>query len=318
MDILRGPAAENEIKGLLRKEPGIKIAVAYWGEGAVERLGFRALAEKKVQVVCNLRSGGCDPAEINALIELFGPDAVLTNDKLHAKVWWTERVAVVGSSNASTNGYGLEGDEAAGLIEMNVRVTAPADLLELERWYNHDLAAETRRMTRSDFLIAKKRRAQIRAGRPLSGASLLEVAKHDPQALRDRNILVWVWKHTERSNWANDKLKHEQSSRYDSEIDCYENVHGACVVPGSYILDFNLSSGASPVFGAWQVLLEKPLVKEKVRGLTNNILLCRYVNSVAGLKLGPRKSWNDAAKRAASSSKDEWALSEFAALYMQQ
>ena len=192
-----------------------------------------------------------------------------------------------------------------GQIEMNYRVTERADLQELERWFDEDLALGTRAITESDFYAARKRHAQIRAGRPLSGTSLVDIATRNPDFLKARNIFVWVWKHTDRSKWADTKLAREQESRHDGEIDCYEDVEGLRYTPGSYILDFNIGS-SSITFEPWQVLLDKPFVTEKVKGRTKNILLCRYAKSIAGIKLGPRKHWIDAAKRAAVSSRDEW------------
>lgn len=315
MEVLRGPAAETEIKGMLSKESQISVAVAYWGKGAIERLGLGSFRGQKFRVICNMRNGGCNPDEIRALIKLFGPDAVMTNDRLHAKVWLSERLAIVGSSNASTNGYGLEGEEAAGLIEMNVRVTTQTDLRELKRWFDKEVASGTRPITESDLHAAKQLHDQIRVGRPFSGSSLLQVANDHPSSLEDRSVFVWFRKHQDLSPWANARLTDEQESRNDSKIECYEDVaNGNGYMPGSYILDFDVSAPQSPIFTSWQILSDKPFILNKSK--RKSILLCRPVKKVHGLKLGPKKLWLQAAKRAISSPQEEWTLSEFFAHYM--
>ena len=113
---LGGLAAEREIKNLLSTCSRARLAVAYWGSGAVARLGLDAVDTRTVdiEITCDLRSGACNPKEIDKLIKLFGPDRVRTRDGLHAKAWITDAGCVLGSSNASANGLGHEADETHG------------------------------------------------------------------------------------------------------------------------------------------------------------------------------------------------------------
>ena len=104
--ILDGAAAEREIKNLLSACSRARLAVAYWGSGAVARFGLNAVRKRTVdiEITCDLMSGACNPSEVKKLIKLFGPDRVRTRDRLHAKAWITDVGCVLGSSNASANG----------------------------------------------------------------------------------------------------------------------------------------------------------------------------------------------------------------------
>jgi hypothetical protein len=66
MKFLDEVGALDKIQDLLRGTKEAKIAVAFWGRGAVETLGIdrRAL---QVEIICNLDSGACNPAEIEGL-----------------------------------------------------------------------------------------------------------------------------------------------------------------------------------------------------------------------------------------------------------
>lgn len=92
------------------------IAVPFWGNGAVKTLGLNVGAP--VRIICNLDHPGCNPWVIEKLLDL--KIRVRTNRRLHAKIYATSDVAIVGSSNVSSNGLTAEGEEAKGWIEANV------------------------------------------------------------------------------------------------------------------------------------------------------------------------------------------------------
>src|SRR4051812_16745180 len=73
------------------------IAVPFWGKGAAKLLGLDS--EGDVRVICNLDQPGCNPYVIEALRDL--KIKVKTHPRLHAKIYATEALAIVGSSNAS-------------------------------------------------------------------------------------------------------------------------------------------------------------------------------------------------------------------------
>jgi hypothetical protein len=121
--LLSGLHTESEIKKLLESSSQIRAAVAYWGADAMEQLGIEGLAGRDVIIICDLMSGACNPDEIERLQKYLGRQRVLMRDNLHAKVWLTEKGAIVGSSNASANGLGFERAELRGSIEANLLPT---------------------------------------------------------------------------------------------------------------------------------------------------------------------------------------------------
>src|SRR5258708_2971360 len=121
MHFLTEQTAPPLIIDALQKATSAKLAVAFWGEGAVERLGVRR-DHLEVEIICNLESGACNPAEIRRLIAMAPAVRIRSNPRLHAKLYWTANCAVVGSSNASANGLAVEGRPLAGWAEANVLV----------------------------------------------------------------------------------------------------------------------------------------------------------------------------------------------------
>ena len=107
-----GPAIARILRG-----KDVRCAVAFWGTGAVEHLfGPRGLPDN-ARIVCDLSMGSTNPKELRAmgaptsrrLKHLVG---------LHAKVYISDRGAVICSANASENGIGFR--DVAGLVEAGV------------------------------------------------------------------------------------------------------------------------------------------------------------------------------------------------------
>jgi hypothetical protein len=61
---LRGSDVEREAKEL-------RVAVAYWGGGSVDRLDIKSVAGNDTTIVCDLMSGACNPIEIECLQKAF-------------------------------------------------------------------------------------------------------------------------------------------------------------------------------------------------------------------------------------------------------
>lgn len=109
--------ALDKIREIFRSAEKAKIAVAFWGRGAIEALKIDR-PDLDVEIICNLDSGACNPAEIKRL-KSHPHISVRSDPRLHGKVYWTPRGVVVGSSNASTNGLAVE-DGLNGWAEANV------------------------------------------------------------------------------------------------------------------------------------------------------------------------------------------------------
>ncbi len=114
VEFLCGDALTLAIQKILA-EPEGRFAVAFWGDGAAEKLHQRGQGD--FQVICNLVSGATNPSEIRKLKR----QNVRQCDTLHAKVYIGSKSLVVSSANVSTNGLGLEGVEQARWIEVGTR-----------------------------------------------------------------------------------------------------------------------------------------------------------------------------------------------------
>lgn len=96
---------------------GLRCAVAFWGTGAVDHLFPAGGLPGDARIVCDLSMGLTNPEELRAmgapsnrrLKHLVG---------LHAKIYISDRGAIICSANASDNGIGFR--DVAGLVEAGV------------------------------------------------------------------------------------------------------------------------------------------------------------------------------------------------------
>jgi hypothetical protein len=119
--ILRETELPKKFRSLKKAASETLMAVPFWGTGAIKALGLSA---GKSRVICNLSSGACNPYEIAELKKLVGIK-VRTNPRLHAKIYASRNFAIIGSSNASTNGLAIAGKVSTGWIEANVLSKEP-------------------------------------------------------------------------------------------------------------------------------------------------------------------------------------------------
>ena len=129
-NFLGGKQLTTATKRIINEGDQIKVAIAYWGKDALSLLGLNS-RKKTVKVICCLRNGASDPA----IISRFGKRA-RQNDKLHAKVIWTPKGAIIGSANASSNGLPEEEELANGLIEAGIYVNNSRTLASIESWFD--------------------------------------------------------------------------------------------------------------------------------------------------------------------------------------
>lgn len=154
--LLREHEAAKEFKRARKKATSSVIAVPFWGKGAVSTLGLHV--GPPTRIICNLDSIACNPEIINQIRKL-GIN-VRTHLRLHAKIYATENLVIVGSSNVSTNGLTVEGSALKGWIEANVATDEPelvAEVIALfQTIWNDD---ETRKMLAKDIKAALAARA---------------------------------------------------------------------------------------------------------------------------------------------------------------
>lgn len=138
----------NDAVTSIMGERRCRCAVAFWGRGSARHLptgdaGFR--------VICNLRTGGTNPFEI----EKLPLSQVRQCDALHAKVYIGSRFAIVTSANASANGLGFEGVEQARWIETGVLLDDVRMMKELSSWFDI-LWRDSREISSGDLQNSKK------------------------------------------------------------------------------------------------------------------------------------------------------------------
>lgn len=222
MVILGGSEAIAAVSDLLKDASWACLAVAYWGDGATERLGLQAAAKRAdVRIGLDLMSGACNPKEVRTLLRIMGRKNVVAVERLHAKVWVTDLGALIGSSNASANGFGHEGDDAelAQLIEANVAFSPlPSGASRAWRkWFEREVWARGEFITEGMLREAERRWRAKRARRDVdraafapSRAPLLEKLRSDPAFFRGKDLWIWVYAHGVLSKSAHEGLKAQQ------------------------------------------------------------------------------------------------------------
>lgn len=183
MEVLDEIATLGLIKKQMRRSRTARLAVAFWGLGAARNLG---ISERRdcVEIICNLSQGGTNPDEIRSLMGLpqVGCDRILQNDRLHAKVYLFDDLAIVGSSNASTNGLRLEGNELKGWLEANAVITDADGLAFIRTMFDERFRG--RPITETDLLNAERARERLPRREPPNSRTILDVLISEPELVR--------------------------------------------------------------------------------------------------------------------------------------
>jgi hypothetical protein len=196
MKFLDGRDATAEIKKHVDESKEVRMAVAFWGEGAAEDLGLLKKREAAT-VICNLKMGGTNPKEIRALMD--GGVRVSQCDTLHGKVYLFDRLAIVGSSNASANGLSLQGTELSGWHEANLVSDNPDVYADASSWFDN-LPAE--KIEEKDLVAAEdawsRRRRSARLNWPKDNllpenATLIEALRKHPEKFMGKRIYLCAY-----------------------------------------------------------------------------------------------------------------------------
>ena len=165
----------------------VSIAVAFWGDGSENLLRqFKG----RIRIVCNLLSGGTNPAPIEWLYKQKNVE-VKHSSKLHAKVLIGGDRAIVGSANFSTNGLHYEGKEIEGWDEAGVEVHDSATIETIRGWYE-ELWSVAEAVQPADIELARYRWKPGRYERSvLAGIGGILDAPVD--ALKDRSIYLALY-----------------------------------------------------------------------------------------------------------------------------
>ncbi|WP_298160000.1 DUF445 family protein, partial [Ferrovum sp.] len=120
---------KKEVLALIDGSTNIDIAIAFWGQGADKVICGAANKGKTIRIICNLLSGGTNPAPIQTLISCDKVE-IKHITSLHAKVILGDAGVVVGSANFSTDGLNHEEEETSGWDEAGLKTTDSNELNE--------------------------------------------------------------------------------------------------------------------------------------------------------------------------------------------
>jgi len=276
-----------EVKKLVQVSERLDIAVAFWGEGS-DALIVPA-TNRAARIICNLSSGGTNPAPIRKLKDLGF--AVKQQDDLHAKVILGTDVAIVGSANMSTNGLQLEGGESAGWSEAGVLVTTSEELRDIARWFEaawsraRDIDASHLDSAEAAWLLRRKARPKLK-----QAESLFDLA---PGEVRDRGVYILIWSEdaSEGASAAHLELvsKAEKDGLIDTEalsrLSFYEDL-GEVPRDATLISFKRHGNGKFSCDGVWLRVAELDQPANEVhRGLQ----IVKEINEVQSVKIGPKQ-----------------------------
>ncbi|MFH5927336.1 phospholipase D family protein [Roseomonas xinghualingensis] len=151
LKLLRETDVAPHFRRAMKRSASSVVAVPFWGEGAAALLGL--VAGSPVRILCNLDHPGCNPNSISEIRDLR--IKVRTHPRLHAKIYATENLAVVGSSNASRFGLPAAAGMPKGWVEANASSDDPdfvAEVLDLFEALWSD--PESRHVRNSDIKAA--------------------------------------------------------------------------------------------------------------------------------------------------------------------
>lgn len=231
---------------LLRKSDEAWIAIAFWGEGALEKLSLAPRLKAIRGIVCNLESGACNPKIIGELRSLGY--SIRSHENLHAKLICTDQAVFVGSSNASANGLGFEGSELGGNLEANALVVDDGKFKTACRDYLRQIWKEAHNITDTQLAAAeiawKNRRASRHKMRVAARypKSLLRQMKSNRAFFEDLPISLWVYDDYGLSDTATRELRRAQDEIGNKKIAAYEDLDEE-PSEGEVVVDFHRSRG---------------------------------------------------------------------------
>lgn len=274
MEFLDEAGARTEITALLSSTIKARIAVAFWGKGAISALGLDRPG-LDLQVLCNLDSGACNPDEISALRKLIAvPASLKALARLHAKVYWTPDGVVVGSSNASSNGLAVEGEKVQSWSEANMLIRDPLTIAQIEGWFQAQFydgyAIEDRHIATAKEVWEKRKRAAP-AGQPLTH-DLIEAYRNDRENAEWCDVRVILWSEPINQKGEAEKAREVKARPALINYDCYQDWKE--IEEGEQIIEFKVVGRKGQFTGYF----ESPRPKIESANLT-------FVREVNGIRL---------------------------------
>ncbi|MBY3559777.1 phospholipase D family protein [Rhizobium laguerreae] len=293
----------STIREMLGKADAATIVVAFWGAGAIDSLGLRKQWQS-LRVVCNLDSGACNPSEIEKIMGLGANVEVRSDPRLHGKVYLTAAQAVLGSSNASSNGLVVEGPAISGWAEANITTTDSGLLAQMRTWCDERfLTADA--ITPDKIALARAAWNARRAASPAIGGlstDLVGSVRSQPDHPAFAGIKVVQWARTVS---ARAEKEHKRAIMADQSLtgtDIYEGW-GDDMQIGDWLIDFDVSGETAKFTGYWHVVhkqnkltfvrkkdyVEIPTIGNLKISSDDMTQLKKMVSTVSGKSLGPNE-----------------------------
>lgn len=288
----------------------LSAAVAFWGSGAAEKLNIHHKNAHLVEIVCNLRMGGTNPNEI---IELQRRGVKTKHrDDLHAKVYIFDDSAIIGSSNASSNGLAFQEGEGVSWREANIFITDRRIVSEMKAWFA-DINNSASPVLSKDLKIAGDAWSKRRSRNPIRARNLYEAASTNPKTLEGHQIYISITSEEASGDAEKAVEKHRKTASFDdaSRISYYENWRN--IPEDIVIIDFfgDCKNGVE-----FQGIYQTPAQRISIPHKRGSIQICYECKSINGLALGNKTAWERAVHKAVKDKKTFISLSEFATKFI--
>ncbi|WP_262267266.1 MULTISPECIES: phospholipase D family protein [Microvirga] len=255
-----------------------RLAVAYWGWGAAEKIGIGKAKGPRVDIICDPWSGACNKEQLLALAK--NPKVRLRHLRdLHAKVYLTSKGAVIGSANASTKGLGKSDGQTIN-HEAAIKFGANEDRKDLSDWFESKWKL-ARRLTEKQIVklpvLPKPPVASIKQPQ----RTVMEVMGTDRDWFRQNRVRLMAYDPDEASDAAVALYKktadevYDPATRKEYEDNYYypifEAVPGWKIDPSDIVICFAFDGKTKEVEfdGIWTLKDEDP----RVEGTTKILFL---------------------------------------------
>lgn len=262
MQLLDETSGLEALRAMLSEVDDARLAVAFWGRGAIEALGLDR-PNLRLKLLCNLDSGACNPDELRRLLALPGVQ-LRSHPALHAKIYWTPDRAVLGSSNASANGLAVEG-QTTGWREANLLVEDAAVVREIglrfEALFSAGYDVELEHIDRCAALWDA--RARLKPTSKRLARTLFDAFAASPDHEAWTSVKVAFCRDpldTRDEDWLADEIK---ADRISADMSAYAEWNDQ-IQPGDVVIEFWHGGRAATAQGLW--LAEASYAAEK-RGM---------------------------------------------------
>ena len=296
----------EQINGLITCEGPTDLAVAFWGVGAADHLGLTS-QHRNVRIVCDALSGACHPKELQKLLDLGAK--VYVRNGLHAKVYLFNKSVIVGSANASANGFGKSAGAMSDELEAAVHTDDPDVLANASHWFDRQIEKsmilDRSLLKRVHKKWLQRQRANIFCDNDESSL-FLQLAR-SPNDFDSVPISLGIFTYDaaysklEKEAWKQLKNKHysdRERTHYDKigRVPIYLLPQELNLAAGDYLINYwseklgdNIFGKLEAAGGAWQVF---GVVKERIAGNLKRVLLAREISDVGDLKSSKKEYAN--------------------------